>query len=121
MSSVLLKRARVVVVTSISCSLVMGFLFGLICLRGDYSATTWVLAWLLGHLGPLYPLVAELLTPGMCMSLTSWLVPLPFSGVVVIGALAYLLHPAVWTRKVSVGAIIFWFFCGFGSIIMGIT
>jgi len=121
MSSVLLKRARVIIVTSISCSVLLAFLFGLICLSGGYGVVSWVLAWLLVHLGPLYPFIVGLFSPGVEMPLTHLLCGIVFSGLVAAGVAAYLIHPAVWTRMVSIIAIILWFFCGFVSIIMGIT
>jgi len=117
----LLERARVIFVPYVACSAVLALFFGLICLYGGYGVVSFVLAWLLAHLGPLYPVVVNLFSHGVKVSLMGLLTAIAFSSLVGAGALAYLIHPAVWTRWISVLAIMLWFFCGFVSIIMGIT
>jgi len=120
MSSKFSQWIKVIIVPYIVCCLLLALFFGLICLRGGYGVEPFVLAWLSAHLGPLHPFIVGLLS-GTEVTFLGLLAGIAFSGLVGAGAIAYLIHPKQWTRRLTIISICLWFFCGFISIIMGIT
>jgi len=120
MRTAFLKKAKVVVIESIICSLLALSVLSLFSLRGGYSLFTSVFAWLLAHLGPLYPVVLMLFDPWSEMSVIACLVWSGVAALLMAAILAYLIRPGPFTAVVSFIGLAIWFCLGMGGVLIGI-
>ena len=125
--SSLLKRAKLIFIEYIICSLSVLLLFGPFILRGEVTLLIYVLCWFVAHLGPLY-IVGLALFGEQTAAVAPWSTPLlmacmVWGGITVLLAaaiLAYLIRPNVVTGIISFLGIATWFFMGVAGILMGI-
>ena len=135
MKSIFLRRAKVILVECIICSLFVLLLYSPLFLRGEIGPGSYVLTWLLTHLGPLYIIVFLLLFESWRSDLSITIACLVWFGIaalLIASILSYLFRPItkvrwlntllfVITAIISFIGVALWFFIGFFSLMMGYT
>jgi len=114
----MLKRAKVLFIEYIVCSLVTwGFLLAsLVMSRADVGSLVWLaVGWLVPHLGPIGLLLVMSPPP-----LSKWLWWAILVGTNIAFILAYLVRPNIATAIISFLGIAIWFFFGFMAMMSGV-